>query len=115
MHNVVLTMENTLNSNNKITLSVYSSIQAYLFLNKRQGTYVSHFFRIVNFDGLLGCHLEYWRYLVFYRGGRHCIFMLQTKTNTNAMVYRINNKLDFRAYFVTKICTFPVFKHEYYI
>ena len=58
------------------------------------------FFRIVNFDGLLGCHLEYWSYLVFYRGGRHCIFMLQTKTNTNTMVYRINNKLDFRAYFV---------------
>ena len=37
---------------------------------------------------------------MFYRGGRHCIFMLQTKTNTNTMVYRINNKLDFRAYFI---------------
>ena len=36
---------------------------------------------------------------MFNRGGRHCIFMLQTKTNKNTMVYRINNKLDFKAYF----------------
>ena len=36
---------------------------------------------------------------MFYRGGRHCIFMLQTKTNTNTvMVYRINYKLDFILY-----------------
>ena len=36
---------------------------------------------------------------MFYRGGRHCIFMLHTKTNTDTMVYRTNNKLDFRAHF----------------
>ena len=64
---------------------------------------------------------------MFYRGGRHCIFMLQTKTNINTMVYRIKNKLDFKVYFVWEImyfllffpcwvgCLKPVFKHEYCI
>ena len=55
-------------------------------------------------------------------------FMLQTKTETNTMVYRIKNKYKIEEHILyKKICTFccffpcwvgclkPVFKHEAYI
>ena len=52
----------------KITLkNVLSVLQldfSFLLLNESQGTYLAHFFKILYFDGLLGCHLQYSSYPV---------------------------------------------------